>query len=71
MFDFAKMFELQGKLDKETLVLLGRLVIRALKEPDTNGWLRSQLERILNDPTPPIIRAEVRQCQPTVRRRKP
>jgi len=70
MFDFAKMFELQGKLDKDTLVLLGRLVIRALKEPDTNGWLRAQLERILADPKLPTIYAEVRQCQPAVRRRK-
>jgi hypothetical protein len=64
-FDFAKMLELNSRLDRETLLLLGQFVIRALKQRDTNDWVKKQLRFILNPPsvTGPI-HVEVRPCPP-------
>lgn len=71
MFDFSKLLQLQNKLDSKTLVLLGRFVIRALAERDTNAWVRDHLTAILDGPeTRGPIRVTVNQCQPVVRNKK-
>lgn len=61
--DIGKLLELNGKLDRETVMLFGRFIVRALKEPDTNKWVKAQLQAILDPPAAPgPIHVEVRTC---------
>ena len=50
--DFAKLIELNQKIDAETALLLTRFVVRALQAPNTNEYLKAKLKQALDEPPP-------------------
>ena len=56
----GNLLKLYGKLDAETVNLLGRFLIQALRATNSNAWVKENLRVILGDVPKPPITVEVR-----------
>jgi hypothetical protein len=56
----GNLLKLYGKLDPDTVALLGRFLVQALRADNSNLWVKEKLREILGDvPKPPLV-VEVR-----------
>ena len=60
--------QLKGMLDSETTMLLGKIVLKAVQSGNANVYLKTRLQRLLDesaDPPPPAVRVSSKVVSPS------